>query len=307
MRSGAEFPFGLEGHVGVEVEPDAEIEAEAIPEERLPPGFLDTLLDGVITPAVPRPAATAALLRDGPDGPEVLLLKRARSTGFIPGAWVFPGGRVDEEDGDPSLVARVRGLTPEVAAQRLGLDGVHDGPPAIAFYLAAIRETFEETGLWPGEADLPTGGAPRVLEVRDALLAGSCSFEEALDALAWTLPGGALDYVGHWTTPVVEPRRYTTRFFGSMVRGETEPTVDERETAEALWLTPLRALEANLQGRLPMVFPTLHTLRELAKGGSAAEVLERMRHREVVSIVPRLVRTPEGVALRVPRRVLGRE
>jgi len=301
MRSGAELPGWREGEEQDGVEMDAEIEAAAIPEERLPPGFLATLLEGVTTPAQPRAAATVALLREGDSGPEVLLLKRSRSTGFIPGAWVFPGGRVDEEDGGAELVARVRGLTPRDAEERLGGRGA--GPPAIAFYLAAIRETFEETGLWPGEVDPPTGGAPRVLEVRDALLDGVCTFAEALDALSWTLPGGSLEYIGHWITPVVEPRRYDTRFFGSLVQGDTEPRVDARETADALWITPARALEENLRGLLPMVFPTLHTLRELAAAGSGAEALARFRGLPIPAILPRLVRTPEGVAMRVSKRV----
>ena len=68
-----------------------------IPLHRLPPGFAETLDRPPADIAPPRPAATAVLVRDGTEAPEILLLKRHRSAGFVPGAWVFPGGRVDPE------------------------------------------------------------------------------------------------------------------------------------------------------------------------------------------------------------------
>ena len=91
-----------------------------IPAERLPEGFVETLESVPAVPAVPRPAATVVLLREGRDAPEVLLLRRNRATGFVPGAWVFPGGRVDAADGEDALAGRWDGLTRGGAAGRLG-------------------------------------------------------------------------------------------------------------------------------------------------------------------------------------------
>ncbi|MCA9736835.1 MAG: NUDIX domain-containing protein, partial [Gemmatimonadetes bacterium] len=122
-----------------------------LPTELLPPGFAETLDRPPAEPVAPRPAATVVLVRDRADGPEVLLLRRTRSSGFVPGAWVFPGGRVDAGDAVPDLLARLDGLDGAEAARRLGLEReATPGPAAVAYYLAALREAFEETGILVG-------------------------------------------------------------------------------------------------------------------------------------------------------------
>jgi 8-oxo-dGTP pyrophosphatase MutT (NUDIX family) len=273
-------------------------EGGEIPDALLPPGFLETLQDPPDIPVPTRAASTVVLLRKGREGSEVLLLQRARSSGFVPGAWVFPGGRVDPEDSDPRLLPRLGGLEPEEAARRLGLfQGV---PPAIAYYMASVREAFEETGLWPGSQG-PDPASPRVAEAREALLAGSAGFPEVMEELDLHIPGRNLEYIAHWITPVVEPRRYDTRFFAAVVDAGREARIDAREMTGALWLSPEDALERNLAGDLPMVFPTLHTLRQLAGGAPPEVLLERFRGQPVPAILPRLVRTPTGVSLRFPR------
>jgi 8-oxo-dGTP pyrophosphatase MutT (NUDIX family) len=278
--------------------PSDELDGGEIPDQLLPPGFLGTLLDPPEVPVPTRPAATVVLLREASGGTEVLLLRRARSSGFVPGAWVFPGGRVDEEDADPRLLERTAGLDPGEAARRLGLpDAV---PPAIAYYMASVREAFEETGLWPGEGG-PDPSSPLVTGAREGLLSGTLGFPEVLERLDLQIPGRALEYIAHWITPVVEPRRYDTRFFAAVVPGGREARIDAREMTGALWLSPSEALERNLDGELPMVFPTLHTLRALEGNTPPGVLLERFRGRPVPAILPRLVRTPTGVSLRLPR------
>src|SRR5687768_1507429 len=89
----------------------------------------------------PRPAATLILLRAGPQGPEVLMIQRTRSAVFLGGAYVFPGGAIDAQDSDPRILKRVVGLTAKAADTRLGV------PNALAYYIAAIRESFEEAGV----------------------------------------------------------------------------------------------------------------------------------------------------------------
>ena len=131
-----------------------------IPAERLPDGFLETLTRSPDVPAVAWPAATVVLVREGVGGPEVLLLRRNRATGFVPGAWVFPGGRVDAADGEDALADCWDGLTREGAAGRLGL-APDAQPAAIAYYGAAVREAVEETGLLPGV--VMRGGAGAVV------------------------------------------------------------------------------------------------------------------------------------------------
>ena len=270
-----------------------------IPEERLPPGFLETLAH---VPAVPAPAvasATVVLMREGEGGPEVLLLRRNRATGFVPGAYVFPGGRVDAADGQDALVRRWDGLTREAAAERLGLAPDAD-PPAIAYYGAALREAVEETGLLAGV--VAANGQPGdevVSDAREALLGRGASFAAALEGLDARLDGAAIEYIAHWVTPTVEPRRYDTRFFAARVPRGSRAVYDRREMTDAVWLTPRAALARHRRGRLPMIFPTIRTLEDLGDFATVDELLAHFRGRAIPRIQPDIVRTATGVSLRV--------
>ena len=272
-----------------------------IPFDRLPDNFARSVAHPPEHPAPPRPAATLVLMRGGKDAPEILLLKRVRSAGFVPGAWVFPGGRVDEHDAAPSLVARLTGVTPAAAQARLALpEDAH--PPAIAFWVAAVREAFEETGVLVGR-NRAGDFAPTAAEhtsVRDLLeevLADGTHFASVLDRLECRMDGGALEYVAHWITPVVEPRRFDTRFFAAGVPPGTEPSINPREIASAVWLTPAEALELNVRDSLPMVFPTIRTLESLLPFRTPDEVLSSFRARTIPTIMPRLVSTPRGIGM----------
>ena len=272
-----------------------------IPAERLPEGFVETLATVPRVPAVPRAAATVVLLREGRDGPEGLLLRRNRATGFVPGAWVFPGGRVDAADGEEALADRWDGLTRDGAAGRLGL-GPGAEPPAIAYYGAAVREAVEETGLWPGV--VAGGGAEPSAEAvrrgRESLLGRGVPLAEVLRALDARLDGTAVEYIAHWVTPVVEPRRYDTRFFAATVESGATAAYDEREMTGAVWLTPRAALERHRRGNLPMIFPTIRTLEDLSGFATVEELLAHYRSRRIPRVQPEIVRTATGVALRVP-------
>lgn len=259
-----------------------------IPGENLPPGFAERLDDPPVAAAVPRPASTAALLRDGPDGPEVLLLQRHRRSGFVPGAYVFPGGRVDAADADPRLVAFCDGLGPE---------------PEPAYWTAAVREVFEETGvLLATDADGQSilgaaASAPRLAEAREALLAERATLLDVLESHGLRLDARDVVYCAHWITPEAEPRRYDTRFFLARLPDGAEASADAREMSDAVWHTPERALELFHAGRLPMVFPTVATLESLCGFASVEEILDSFRRRRVRPILPRLVRTAEGVGI----------
>ena len=276
-----------------------------IPGEQLPDGFIRRIENPPASPAAARPAATLVLLRDGDHGPQVLLLRRTRRAGFVPGAYVFPGGTVDTVDADPRVLERVDGPTPDAAADRLGLRG--GAPPAISYYVTALREAFEETGILVGKRS--DGSRPRtaadddgVRAVRDDLLEGRMELSQSLDRLGCRLQAGAIRYLAHWITPLVQPRRYDTRFFAARVGAHVEALVHPREMTDAVWLTPAEALRRRLEGSLPMVFPTIRTLRQLATYASAAEALADLEQREVPAITPRLVLTPTGVAMRAPER-----
>ena len=272
-----------------------------LPFDQLPESFARAVAHPPEHPVAPRPAATVVIVRAGAAGLEVLLLRRVRSAGFVPGAWVFPGGRVDEQDAAPALAERPTGLTAAAAAERLGLaPDAH--PPALAYWLAAVREVFEETGVLlaqdaQGRPAPSAAAVPEVRELLEEVLADPTRLAGVLEQLDVRIHAGALEYVAHWTTPVVEPRRYDTRFFAAAVPPETEPFINPRELSSAVWLTPAEALELNVRDTLPMVFPTIHMLEALLPFHTPEEALEAYRGRPIPTITPRLVRTPRGIAM----------
>lgn len=276
-----------------------------IPFDRLPPGFAETLDNPPDEPVRPRPAATVVLLRDGPGGMETLMLRRTRRSGFVPGAWVFAGGRVDPADQEAAVLERVSGLSAEAASRRLAMDPGQPASAGAAYYVAALREAFEETGLLVGRrrGGGPVPGAgddPAVEAIRDALLADRISLATALDRLEAELSGGEVEYIAHWITPVQEPRRYDTRFFAARVEADRTHLLHPSEMTDALWLSPGAVLDRHALGEVPMVFPTIRTLESLAAFESADSALAHFRDREIPAVLPRLVKTSTGVGLEIP-------
>ena len=273
-----------------------------IPFENLPERFMKSLKHPSHPPVPAKPAATIALLRDSPSRMEVLLLKRDRNASFVPGAYVFPGGRVDPADWTKQTLASVDGLTTETAATRLGLVGT--SPPAIAYYIAALREAFEETGILvgvgPNAQAPPTAAASVEVEVlRNGLMEGSVSFNEALNHLSCRIDGSSIEYLAHWITPEREPHRFDTRFFAARVQTDAEPIFDPREMTEARWLSPKEALARNQGGTLPMIFPTIDTLQRLADYTTVGDALRGIGDVSIPTLMPKLVLTEKGVRLQV--------
>ena len=254
---------------------------------QLPQGFAEKLDTPRVPPAEPQPAATLALLRKGGSGLEILLLRRSQATRFIPGAWVFPGGRLDREDGGSGVGTRMRGLA-------------EGGSPGAAFYSAAFRETFEETGILlhalpraagPGRITAGESGNDARLRVQQ----GDLGFGDFLENMGVDLNAGALAYVGHWVTPETEPIRFDTRFFATEIPTECPVYPDGAELEDAVWLSPDEALARNKEGDLPMAFPTLVTLAELRDFDSPSVALQALGNRPIPRLVPRLVREAGGI------------
>ena len=258
-----------------------------IPAERLPPGFADTLDQPVTNVAEPKPAATVVMLRDAADTIEVLLLKRHRASGFVPGAYVFPGGRTDEADDAPALLENCP---------------IPDGAVPAHFWFGAVREVFEETGIllartkeneWAADAT----SSETMEEWRLRLMQGEATLLDVINGENLRIDLEGVAYFAHWITPVAEPRRYDTRFFIAAVPDGRVARPDAREMDDAIWISPAQALANFREGRLPMVFPTVHTLQDLEVFESVHEAVETLRKREVTPIMPTLVRTPDGVGI----------
>ncbi|MBI4628105.1 MAG: NUDIX domain-containing protein, partial [Candidatus Rokubacteria bacterium] len=243
------------------------------------------------TPARPAPAATLVLLRDHPDGAfDVLLIRRHTASRFAAGDFVFPGGKIEEDDNPDDAAAWCAGLDPARAARVLGLEA--DPRAALRYWIGAIRETFEEAGILlasgPGGAPVPVG-EPRFTAYRRACQADNRAFWEMVRAERLTLATGGLVYFAHWITPDTQPLRFDTRFFAAPAPAGQDAVADEREITEVRWLTPRAALDASGRGELSLRRPTMTNLALFDGAASAAEALARLDGRPVSTIQPRVV------------------
>jgi 8-oxo-dGTP pyrophosphatase MutT (NUDIX family) len=230
--------------------------------------------------AVARPAATIVLLRDGPDGLEVFMVVRHHAIDFASGALVFPGGRVDDNDfalaGNTALCPNPDGLATE----------------AMAFRLAAIRETFEECGVLfarpRSSAALIDGKSLRAVEHthRAPLAEGRISFGAVLTAYSLLPATDLLTHFAHWITPRNQPKRYDTHFFLAEAPVEHLAVHDGEEAVDSLWITPRQVLTDTAAGRFKLVFATQMNLMKLATYKTAAEALAAAHEANVVTVLP---------------------
>ncbi|MBA0127407.1 NUDIX domain-containing protein [Haloechinothrix sp. YIM 98757] len=243
-----------------------------------------------------RPAATVILLRDGDAGVEVFLQHRVASMDFAGGMTVFPGGGVDQRDSESSVAWQ----GPEPAEWGAELDC--DASLARALACAAVRETFEESGvLLAGHTDgtVVTDTGPYAW-ARQALVTRELSLAAFLAETGLILRADLLRPWSHWLTPEGETRRYDTRFFlaalpeGQLADGATS------EAAGSGWQRPADALDDARQGRTMMMPPTWSNLSDLAEVPSVADALAAQRR--VERTTPRLVRDDEGVRLVIDGR-----
>jgi 8-oxo-dGTP pyrophosphatase MutT (NUDIX family) len=203
------------------------------------------------------PASSVLLLRDGPL--EVLMMQRHAQSSFVPAVWVFPGGTLDDHD---KHAAR---STETVAAMKI----------------CALRELFEETGIWLG------GPLADPEKSRQSLLAGRTTIESLLEETS--VDPGLLTLTARWITPAGIPKRFDTWFFlaeaGRDVRSTPQPT----EATDLVWIRPLEALARHAQGDFPLVFPTIRNLEAIGKFSIADELIESRRHAVIPVTRPVLV------------------
>ncbi len=257
-----------------------------------------------------RDAATVLILRDGePDADgnalEVFMLRRNLNSDFVGGAYVFPGGAVDPEDRFADLEAVCEGRTDADASARLGVE--HGG---LAFWVAAIRESFEEAGVLlayheDGEVirlDDPAT-AERFVTHRTAVDTKARRLVEICDEEHLRLAVDTIWYFGHWITPVGAPRRYDTRFFVTGAPPAQTPLHDDHEVIANLWVRPAEALARHGNGDYEMLPPTIASVRAVARFATAGEALAAATEiTDVPTILPRVIVDDERRAHRAARR-----
>jgi 8-oxo-dGTP pyrophosphatase MutT (NUDIX family) len=211
----------------------------------------------------------------------VFLVRRHDNVAFMGGAYVFPGGRVDEAD------------------RALG--------DANAFHAAAVRELFEEAGILlarrPGGERVALDGADeaaRFHAYRSALADGSRTLADVLSGEGLEPDFNALVLFAHWVTPEIEIKRFDTRFFVTVVPPQQVAVHDERETTHGEWMDPADAVERCRRDEIALPPPTWTTLRGLARFSTVDEALEWARAQRVVSVQPGFVRNDELTMLTLP-------
>jgi 8-oxo-dGTP pyrophosphatase MutT (NUDIX family) len=218
--------------------------------------------------ALPGKASTIVVARAAAaDRFEVLMTRRPAHLKTLGGFFVFPGGSVQEDDCSEKIVARCRGLTPTEARNILG--ATMTPGEAMGHWVAAVRELFEETGIYifsgkdlrPAASD---GLKERLSQKRQSLWQGSLGLAALLESEQLFCDVGRLSYLFHRITPDHYPVRFDTRFYvATLPEGQT-PLAFSEEVAESVWLKPQEALEESEAGRLAMMPPTLIALRTLA-------------------------------------------
>ena len=249
------------------------------------------------TPAADaRTAASLLLLRDADHGLEVLMLRRAeRDADARSGAAVFPGGVLDVRDREAH--AFTVGPGDGAASARLGV-----AAGGLDYFVAAVRETFEEVGLLLARCDDGTGIDLLALQPwRARLQQGTVSAADFCRATGLTLDLSGLVYCSHWLTPPGSPKRFDTRFFMAPAPQGQQAVADGGEAQELMWLTPAQALAP--ERGLKLLPVTQRALQDLARHATVAAALQAARDlNQVPLIMPR-----RAVGLRGPRVVLPHE
>ncbi|MFC9687445.1 NUDIX hydrolase [Kribbella sp. NPDC056951] len=238
------------------------------------------------TPAEPRPASTVILLRDTAAGPEVYLLRRQLSMAFAAGMTVFPGGRVDPTDA--TVADSWSGPPPSWFADRLGCSR----ETASAYVAAAVRETFEESGVLlagPSASSVVADTSGDDWEAdRVALENRSLGFADFLHRRGLVLRADLLGAWAHWITPEFEPKRYDTAFFvAALPAGQITRDVTS-ESDQVAWLRPADAVAAADTGSVLMLPPTYLSCADLTPYDDVAAALAAAGNREIPTIMPTL-------------------
>jgi 8-oxo-dGTP pyrophosphatase MutT (NUDIX family) len=280
------------------------------------------VLSGAIPPVTPRDAATVMLLRPAAGGLQVYMLRRASSMAFAPGAYVFPGGSVDPSDAEPDI--SWAGPGPDVWAQVLEVPD----ELARALVCAAVRETFEESGVLlagpaPGTLVTDTSGEDWQAD-RAALLAGSLSLARLLRRRDLVLRADLLCPWSRWITPLTEKRRFDTRFFAAVLpSGQRTLSLGDDadglgggpgwdagggpgrdaggptgEADRAAWVDPATALLAAGCQEIMLLPPTAVTLAELRDCGHVEAALATRR--SMRPLMPEVSVTGDAVWLKIP-------
>jgi 8-oxo-dGTP pyrophosphatase MutT (NUDIX family) len=244
----------------------------------------------------PRPASTILLLRDNATRREieVFMMVRHHQIEFQSGALVFPGGSVDKNDRE--IIERG-----DLYSGGDGMDAA-----ALGFRIAAIRETFEESGILlarPKGAGMliDAGRAGEIAAAhRAALNERKTTFLDVLASNGLCLAIDLLMPYAHWITPEGMPKRFDTWFFLAAAPPDQLGAHDGRESTDSIWVSPREAIEGGESGRFKLPFPTTRNLIRLGKQPNVHDAIEDSKRKTIVTVMPVMTRLNGGRQLRIP-------
>ena len=238
-------------------------------------------------PATPRPSATVLIVRDTPGGLEVFMVARDRQVDMASGAVVFPGGKLDPDDRATAWGA--------LAAPQA---------PDRAYWIAAVRETFEESGLLIAKSDQGTidaAGAARIeATLRTPLLDQAVTFSQLMTEKGLTPALDLMAPFAHWVTPVTVPKRFETFFFLIAALHGQSAVHDGREAVNSFWIRPKDLLAEAAAGRQTLVPATQLNVELLAETDTVAQALAAARARRIVTVMPEMTKVSGGLRLNIP-------
>lgn len=242
----------------------------------------------------PKLSATILLIRDR-TALEVLMVKRHYEIDFASGAFVFPGGKVCEDDFSKAWDELFEGeATGDMRAAQV----------------AAIRELYEEAGVLlarfaakpgPGGQLVGEEAVQPLQQYRSAVDRGEFAFSRLVAEAGLVLAGDCLVHFGHWITPNMMPKRFDTHFFIALAPAGQVAEQDGRETTEAVWVNPGAALEQEKNGEAIIIFPTRMNLARLNLASTAEAAIKRFSGEPVTTVLPEVHRDdPDGPCLKIP-------
>ena len=225
-----------------------------------------------------RPAATLILARPAAESFEIMMLKRTTKAAFASGMYVFPGGRIDASDSDPALAPYITEPRDHQHAQIAAL-----GEDWLGAYVAAIRETFEEAGILMAKdanGSWVTLPSKTIAETRQSLHQGELSMADFCRTYDARLAINELNFYNRWTTPPGRPRRFDTRFFVGQAPPMAEGVEDGEETTDAVWITPIKALEEHQAGRFDLMSVTVKQLSAITEYKNLVALKMALSHQD---------------------------
>ena len=228
------------------------------------------------------------------------MMKRTTAVTFAKGMHVFPGGGVDASDHAQDMHALCIGVDDARASAQLGIER-----GGLAYWIAAIRECFEEAGLMIGYRSdqtllpLDATDAQKLAALRLELAENNLSFAQILEREQLRAATDQLIYYSHWITTPGRPRRYDTRFFIAPAPAEQIAMHDNSETVAHLWVRPGNALELFKRGEIDLMFPTIKTLESLVQFGRVEDLLSHARTKPQIAATTPHVSTARDGSIRM--------